>query len=148
MPASESLGLQMRFKVTVDGLSLGYWSSCKGISMKFNAKAVHGNVYDSFDYIPERVEYPDVTLARAMNKTDSPKVWKWLADCRRQWYGPEPGDWSGKTAVIELFDSQYKLVTQWSLVNVYPREWRGPDLDAGGSAIALEVLVLAHEGFL
>lgn len=148
MPASESLAVSMRFKVTVDGLSLGYWSSCKGLSMKFNAKAVHGNIYDSFNYIPERVEYPDITLARAMNKQDSPKVWKWLADCRRQWYGPEPGDWSDKTAVIQLFDSQYQLVTQWSLSNVYPREWRGPDLDAGGSAIALEVLVLAHEGFL
>jgi phage tail-like protein len=116
--------------------------------MKFNAKAIHGNVYDSFNYIPERIEYPDITLARAMNKTDSPKVWKWLADCRHQWYGPEPGDWSGKTAVIELFDSKYQLVTQWALSNVYPKEWRGPDLDAGGSAIALEVLVLAHEGFL
>jgi phage tail-like protein len=147
-PLAEHLGLQMRFKVTVDGLSLGYWSSCKGLSMKFLATPVKGNVYDSYDYIPERVEYADVVLARAMNSQDSPKVWKWLADCRHQWYGPEPGDWSGKTAVIQLYDAHYQVVTHWTLSNVYPKEWKGPDLDAGQGGIALESLTLAHEGFL
>jgi phage tail-like protein len=142
------LGLTMRFKVTVDGLSLGYWTTCKGLSMTFNAKPVLGNVYDSFTYIPERVTYSDVQLSRAMNSQDSPKVWRWLAQCRDQWYGPEPGDWSDKTAVIALFDSKYHPVTHWTLSNVYPKEWKGPDLDAGGKTIALETLTLAHEGFL
>ncbi len=147
-PQVENLGLQMRFKVTVDGLSLGYWSSCKGLSMTFKATRVDGNVYDSYDYLPERVDYSDVTLVRAMNAKDSGAVWRWLADCRRQWYGPEPGDWSGKTAVIQLFDAQYQLVTGWTLSNVYPKQWNGPDLDAGGGGIALETLVLAHQGFM
>ncbi|HEX9336890.1 MAG TPA: phage tail protein [Pseudonocardiaceae bacterium] len=147
-PQVENLGLQMRFKVSVDGLSLGFWSSCRGLAMKFNATRVDGNVYDSYNYIPDRVDYADVTLARAMNSQDSPKVWKWLADCRKQWYGPEPGDWSDKTAVIQLFDSQYQLVTHWTLSNVYPKEWHGPELDAGGGGIALETLVLGHEGFM
>jgi phage tail-like protein len=148
MPSTESLALQMRFKVSVDNLSLGFWSSCKGIAMKFNTTRVDGNVYDSYSYIPDRVDYPDVTLARAMNSTDSPKVWQWLASCRKQWYGSEPGDWSDKTATIQLYDSQYQLVTQWTLSSVYPREWHGPDLDAGGGGIALETLVLGHEGFM
>jgi phage tail-like protein len=147
-PHAEKLGLQMRFKVTVDGLSLGYWSSCKGLSMKFNTTRVDGNVYDSYNYIPDRVDYSDVTMARAMNAQDSPKVWRWLADCKRQWYGPEPGDWSDKTAVVALFDAQYQLVTQWTLSNVYPKEWHGPDLDAGLGGVALETLVLGHEGFM
>lgn len=149
MPLSELMGLQMRFKVTVDGLSLGYWSSCKGLAMKFNTTRVDGNVYDSYNYIPDRVDYPDVTVARAMNKQDSPKVWKWLADCRKQWYGSEPGDWSDKTATIQLFDSSFTSpVSQWTLTNVYPKEWHGPELDAGGGGIALETLVLGHEGFM
>jgi phage tail-like protein len=147
-PQVENLGLQMRFKVTVDGLSLGYWSSCKGLSMTFKATRVDGNVYDSYDYLPERVDYSDVTLVRAMNSKDSGAVWRWLADCRKQWYGPEPGDWSGKTAVIQLFDAQYQLVTGWTLSDVYPKQWHGPDLDAGGGGIALETLVLAHQGFM
>ncbi len=147
-PQVENLGLQMRFKVTVDGLSLGFWSACKGLSMAFKATKVLGNVYDSYDFLPERVEYSDVTLVRAMNSQDSAKVWRWLADCRKQWYGPEPGDWSNKTAVIQLFDAQYQLVTAWTLSNVYPSSWHGPDLDAGGGGIALESLVLSHDGFM
>jgi hypothetical protein len=31
---------------------------------------------------------------------------------------------------------------------VYPAKWTGPDLDGGSNKMALETLVLAHEGFL
>jgi hypothetical protein len=34
------------------------------------------------------------------------------------------------------------------LRNVYPDSWKGPDLDATSLGIALEQLVLVHEGFL
>jgi phage tail-like protein len=148
-PQPQNFGLQMRFKVTVDGLSLGYWASCKGLSMTFKATRIEqGTVYDSYQYLPDRVEYSDVTLVRAMQSQDSGKVWTWLADCKKQWYGAEPGDWSSKTAVIQLFDAQYQSVAKWTLANVYPKQWHGPDLDAMGTSVALETLVLAHEGFL
>ena len=36
----------------------------------------------------------------------------------------------------------------WSLRNVYPSKWTGPDLDAMTAGIAMEKLELVHEGFL
>ena len=48
-----------------------------------------------------------------------------------------------------LFDATGKgVVGTWTLRNVYPARWAGPDLDASGTGIAIEQLQLVHEGFL
>jgi len=36
----------------------------------------------------------------------------------------------------------------WTLEGVWPAKWTGPTLDVGQNSVALEVLELAHHGFL
>jgi phage tail-like protein len=36
---------------------------------------------------------------------------------------------------------------RWSFQNAYPVKWVGPELKADGSAVAIETIELAHNGF-
>jgi phage tail-like protein len=145
------LGMSMRFRVSVDGINLGSWATCAGLSVEFKNKRINeGGNYENSVILPERVEYRAVTLRRAMSATESAVVQRWLSEAVRGWYNtPAPRSYGPRTAEIELFDaSGSTVVARWTLRNVYPARWSGPDLDASGNKVALEALELVHEGFL
>jgi phage tail-like protein len=150
-----ALGVSMRFHVVIDGVSLGSWSSCKGLEVVCKLKKIR----DPGDYGYEHilfadVDYSTVKLERAMEKTSSKALRDWLADKLSAWsqpgYMPELMNSiiGGSTATITLLDSAWEEVSSWTLRNVYPKGWYGPSFDAGKSAVAIERLELDHEGFL
>jgi phage tail-like protein len=148
---SAQLGMAMRFRVSVDGINLGSWASCAGLSVEFKSRRVgEGGTYDYSMILPERVEYRAVTLRRAMSQQESAIVQGWLTAVVSGWYhAANPRDFGPRTALIELFDATGSgVVASWTLRNVYPSKWTGPDLDATGNRVALEALELVHEGFL
>jgi phage tail-like protein len=145
------LGMSMRFRVSVDGINLGSWATCAGLSVEFkNKRIAEGGNYEYSVILPDRVEYKTVTLRRAMSAQESAIVQQWLTGVVSGWYNAaSPRDFGPRTAEIELFDASGKtVVATWTLRNVFPARWSGPDLDATGSRIAIEALELVHEGFL
>jgi len=151
LSAAARLGMSMRFRVSVDGINLGSWATCAGLSVEFkNKRVAEGGNYEYSVILPDRVEYKTVTLRRAMSQQESAIVQQWLTGVVRGWYNAaSPRDFGPRTAEIELFDaSGQAVVASWMLRNVYPARWSGPDLDATGSRIAIEALELVHEGFL
>jgi phage tail-like protein len=152
-PLSDSarLGMSMRFRVSVDGINLGSWANCAGLSVEFkNTRLTDGGNYEHSVILPDRVEYKAVTLRRAMSLQESATVQRWLTGVVSGWYNAaSPRDFGPRTAEIELFDaSGTAVVATWTLRNVFPSRWSGPDLDASGSQVAIEALELVHEGFL
>jgi phage tail-like protein len=142
------LGLNNRFGVIVDGIDLGMWGSCKGLGVEFKPdKIVQGGVYDYEVILPGQMSYKTITLKRALNAQDSMKVQGWLSKMVNDWVYAA-GEGSAGAAVITLFDSKGAQVISWTLRNVYPSKWDGPDLDATTFGIAMETLDLQHEGFL
>ncbi|BCB88711.1 phage tail protein [Phytohabitans suffuscus] len=148
---SAMLGLAMRFKVQIDGLDLGHWATCKGLHVTFKSDLVReGGNYEYAPILPDRIEYATVTLQRAMSPEASDRVQRWLRDFADNWmtgYGRFQ-DHPGATASISLCDATGQVVASWTLRRVFPRSWRGPDLDGRSSAVAVETLDLVHEGFL
>ncbi|HEV8566432.1 MAG TPA: phage tail protein [Actinoplanes sp.] len=145
------LGMSMRFRVSVDGINLGSWATCAGLSVEFkNKRIAEGGNYEYSVILPDRVEYKTVTLRRAMSAQESAIVQRWLTGVVSGWYNAaSPRDFGPRTAEIELFDASGKtVVATWTLRNVFPARWSGPDLDATGNKIAIEALELVHEGFL
>jgi phage tail-like protein len=143
-----ALGMSMRFAVRVDGISLGNWSSCKGLefSCKIHKIREHGS-YDFEHILFADVEYKVVKLERAVDSTSSMQLRTWL----KTTLASQPGAAalsSGKTALITLLDSSWRPVTTWTLRGVYPAGWTGPSLSAKESVVAIERLELQHEGFL
>ncbi len=136
-----SLGLETRFKVTVDDINLGGWHSCKGLAVKFNLEPLEeGGEYGFKHWLPGCVEYSHITLERAMIAADAGNVQNWLAS--------KIDNHTGGTGSITLLDSRGQKVYTWTLRGVRPMSWKGPNLEATSGKVATEVLELAHEGFL
>jgi phage tail-like protein len=150
MPISVSsmLGLQTRFKVTVDGVDLGGWSKCTGLAVEFKTQPVEeGGNYEYQPILADKIEYTKIVLERAMNAADSARVQGWLRSKVSSWMnGMQSG--GGGTAQITLLDSHLNPVASWSLRNVYPAKWDGPTLNVTTFGVAMETLTLIHEGFL
>ncbi|GAA3435266.1 phage tail protein [Kutzneria kofuensis] len=148
MNAAAMLGLVTRFHVTVDGVDLGGWARCSGLSVDFKPEVWYeGGNYQHPTYLPGQIEYPPITLQRAMNAQDTPRVQAWLSSKAQSWVNADSSG-GGGTAQITLFDSKAQKVASWSLRNVYPSKWDGPELDARTLGVAIESLQLVHEGFL
>lgn len=142
------LGLNNRFGVRVDGIDLGMWGSCKGLGVEFNPERIpQGGIYDYEAILPGQMKYKNITLRRPLNAVDSKKVQGWLGQMVSAWVHAA-GSGSGGTAVITLFGSDAAPIISWTLRNVFPNKWEGPELDTNTVGIAMETLELVHEGFL
>jgi phage tail-like protein len=88
--------------------------------------------------IPGRVTYPPVTLRYGL--TSSMDLWNWLMAAVH-------GTVSRRNVSVVMLDSSGRTeVTRWNLINAWPQEWYGAPLDAMSRELAIETLVLAHEG--
>jgi phage tail-like protein len=144
-------GLAMRFRVTVDGLDLGSWSACSSLTVNLKSTMVtSGGDYSNQRILPEKVEYPNIKLQRAVHPTESKTVKRWLKARVKDWMNWNgSGDiYAGGTAKITLLGAQGTEVMSWNLTGVYPVSWSGPSLDATQNKVAIETLELAHQGFL
>lgn len=165
------LGLRTRFHVVVDGVDLGGWGKCTGLSVDFHPETIfEGGNYDYKPIMPGQMEYKAITLERAMDAQASQKVQTWLRQRVSSWVHAASSGHSaleqsanvvsnalgagnisggaGGTGQITLYDAEMHPVISWQLRNVYPSKWFGPELDASTAGIAMEKLELVHEGFL
>jgi phage tail-like protein len=142
------LGLKTRFLVEVDGIDLGGWGHCSGLTVDFKFIQVEeGGNYDYQPILPDKIQYATIKLQRAMNAKDSAAVQSWLSTKVSSYMNADTSGHGG-TAQITLCDANGKPVATWRLRNVYPAKWDGPELDAMTAGIAMEKLELVHEGFL
>lgn len=173
--ADAMLGMAHRFACVIDGYDLGSWTKCSGLSVTFKYEKVKElGEHTTLSYIPGWVEYPAITLQRAMVKSDWEKTKEWLQIvASAPWLltdnpamdvagsvsasaggGLEVGGSVGGSLLgpssgkITLFDAALAEVASWELQNVLPQAWKGPSFDANGKLVALETLELVHEGFL
>lgn len=107
--------------------------------------------------MPGLTVYEPVGLTRGV--TRSTFILEWRAQVARwgegNWYDGEPAGPDGtgfrRTVKIELFDKGTNESTPakiWTLQEAWPSELSVSDLNAEGSEILIETLVLQHEGLL
>lgn len=128
------------FVVKIDDESLGSFNSCDGLGCEFvMEQREEGGNNGMVWQLPTRIRYSNVKLSRPVTK-DSAAVARWLsgmaAGVRR------------KTATIEARTLGGTVIARWSLVDVVPVRWSGPQLSADSPKVATETLELAHHGFL
>jgi phage tail-like protein len=144
------LGLTNRFKVEVDGVDLGRWSGCQGLGVQYNPfKLATGGDYDFEHILPGQVKFPAIKLSRAMSAQDSKTLFGWIKKKIDEVVDMGgSAAYSDGSAKIMLMDSQGDEIITWQLRGVHPSSWTGPNLDAGSTKVAIEVLELVHEGFI
>lgn len=132
-------GLALSFDVVIDDFDLGTWSKCEGLVVNFEVIPYHDGMADEFSLVQGRTTYSDITLSRPVTPA-SKEVSAWLSALRRV---PMKG-----TGMIALHDAERVPVMTWELFGVLPVKWQGPTLEVSSNQVAMETLVLRHEGFL
>jgi phage tail-like protein len=130
--------LGLRFTVTIDGLSLGDWTKCDGLSIEYETKDYQEGGENSFTHrLAGRVKYQNIKLTRPIDSHSS-DIATWVSSVATKLVR--------QTAQIKVMDASGATVVAWNLTGVYPAKWTGPTLDVAGNQVAYESLELAHTG--
>jgi len=80
----------------------------------------------------------DVTMKKGMYKGDG-ALFEWINEIKMNTI-------SRQVVTIQLLDEEHNVLFTWSLKNAFPMKVTGTDLNAQNSDVAIEELVIAHEG--
>ena len=127
------------FKLLINNVTEGHFTEVSGLGVKVERISYREAGNNSIvRAIPGRVTYPSVTLRFGL--TNSADLWDWLMTAVE-------GKVSRRNASIVMLDASGAAeVLRWNLINAWPQEWSGAPLDAMSHELAIETLVLAHEG--
>jgi len=127
------------FKLDISGITEGHFTECSGLSVKIDSIPYReaGNK-QIVRHIPGQVEYAAVTLRYGL--TSSRELWDWLQDT-------VSGETRRKNVSIIMLDSKGdKESIRWNLIDAWPSEWKGADLNASERTLAIESLTLVFDG--
>ncbi|HEY3452970.1 MAG TPA: phage tail protein [Bryobacteraceae bacterium] len=108
-----------------------------GISIDVTEYRTGGDKENGVTKLAGLARYPDVTLRRGV--VGSLDLYKWIDDVRNG----SPN--SRRTVTIQLLAEDRTPVLTWKLLRAWPSKLAGPDLNAKGTDVAMEELVLSYE---
>ncbi|ROT29509.1 phage tail protein [Micromonospora sp. HM5-17] len=133
-------GTSVHFRLSIDGIDLGHWSSCDGLGCEVEVEQHQEGGNNGFVWqLPSRVRYTNVTLTRPLTP-DTAKVARLLAAL--------PNGITRGTAQIEALRPNRAPLVQWGLADVVLVRWTGPSFGPDLSQAATESIELAYNGFL
>jgi phage tail-like protein len=145
-PDTEPQITSMIFEVSIDGHDLGHWSKVDGLAVKFELAEYRAGDGDNYRWIePAYTTYQNVKLGRMTTLKHTKLIMDWIQSTAFN---------SKKvTAAIRGYPFWHNkrdssLAVQWTLTGVLPVSWTGPQFDSQSGNVAMEILELAHEGFL
>lgn len=135
------------FHVEINGIQVGGFSEVSGLSIETEIETIkEGGVNETEYKLLKGTKYSNITLKHGM--IDRDELWSWYQDIihGNRANTSAPIRRKRKTVNIYLNDSLKQNVWQWYIIGAYPVKWDGPAFNATGNAIAIETLVLAHQG--
>jgi phage tail-like protein len=127
------------FKLLTNNVTEGHFTEVTGLGVQVERISYREGGNNSIvRAIPGRVTYLPVTLRYGL--TASQELWDWLLTAVE-------GRVSRRNVSVVMLDSTGSTeVVRWNLINAWPQEWYGAPLNAMSQELAIETLVLAHEG--
>ncbi len=153
---------KFHFDVTWDTSTLAWRASSRplpkfGFEVKWGSIIMRFQEVHGLDVVAEAIEYrhgdspqfstikmpgltkfSDVTLKKGIFK-DYDKFWDWYSKIKMNTI-------KRKTVTISLLDEAGAPVMVWTLTNAFPKKISGTDLKAQRNEVAVETIVIAHEG--
>jgi len=127
------------FKLLINNVTEGHFTEVSGLGVQVERisyrEAGNNAVVRA---IPGRVTYASVSLRYGL--TSSHELWERLLAA------VEGKVHRRHVSIVMLDPSGATEVLRWNLINAWPQEWHGTPLDALSRELAIETLVLAHEG--
>lgn len=127
------------FRVEIQGITVTSFSEVRGLEVSIDVveyRAGDAKV-NTEQKLPGMYKVSDVTLKRGI--VGDLSLWNCIS-------GAINGEMNRADVLITLLDPTDTPVLVWRLRNAWPCKWSGPVLNAGCSDVAVEELVLCHEG--
>jgi phage tail-like protein len=127
------------FLVELENIAQASFIECSGLGATTEViETREGGDNTTVRKLPGKTTYTDITLKWGL--TDSKELWAW----RQQIID---GIIVRKTGSIVVYDlTNHVEVARWNFVNAWPSKWEGASFNAKGTDIAIDTLVLSHEG--
>ncbi|MCX4821044.1 phage tail protein [Streptomyces sp. NBC_01142] len=127
------------FLVELEGIAQASFTECSGLGSTTEViETRQGGDNSTVSKLPGRTSFTDITLKWGL--TESTQLWAW----RQQVVDGKPLRKNGSIVVYDL--GNRTEVARWNFINAWPSKWEGAAFNAKGSDIAIDTLVLAHEG--
>jgi phage tail-like protein len=127
------------FRVEIQGIASSSFCHVQGLEVSIDVveyRAGDAKV-NTEQKLPGLFKTSDVTLKRGLTRDLS--LWNWMNAAMS-------GTLNRSDVAITLLDATEQPVLVWRLRNAWPSKWVGPSLNATSSDVAMEELVLVHEG--
>jgi len=133
-----------RFHVEIQGVEVARFSECSGLDFEteiFEYK--EGGLNSHVHRFPGRWKFGNLTLKKGI-ATDGQTLYDWVQDMVKK---ANTGQFTTHNVTITLYDLKgEKALRTWTFQDAYPMKWSSSALSADQNAIAIETLVLAHQG--
>ncbi len=120
------------------GTALGGFTECSGLDATIEVEDyTQGGQNDRVLHFPTRAKYEPIRLRHGIGLMDD--LWNWH-------HGFVTGAGKRRDGVIILQNDIQAPVKAWAFRRGIPVRWVGPTLNAGQSQVAIEEIMIAHEG--
>jgi phage tail-like protein len=131
--------LSFNFRVEIDGLTVGAFRECTGLS----GDSTVVEYRDGSDAVrsvrkgPGLQQATNITLKRGY--TTNRELWDWYRNIAN-------GISDKRNGSIFLQNEAHQDVLQWDFTNAWIKKIDGPSFNATGNEVAIETVELVHEG--
>jgi phage tail-like protein len=133
-----------KYHVEIQGVEVARFSECSGLDFEtetFDYK--EGGLNSRVHRFPGRWKFSNLTLKKGI-ASDGKPLWDWVEEMVKK---ANSGEFTTHTVTVTLYDvSGEKQLRTWTFQDAYPTKWSASTLTAEQNSIAIETLVLAHQG--
>ena len=126
------------FLVEIDGITRAAFQEASGFDSTIDViEHREGGENTTPRKLAGMTKYSNITLKWGL--TDDRQLYDWHRQAVQ-------GVIERKNGSIVALDREGNEVVRWNFVDAWPTKWDGPDFNAEGNDVAIEMLELAHEG--
>jgi phage tail-like protein len=130
--------LRYAFTVEFEGVALGMFREASGLGIEVEVLEFRDGSTNDIRKHPGRLKWDDIVLKRGF--TGNTELYDWATAYART------GSVVRRSGSIVMYDQAGHTIARWNFHNAWPVKWEGPVLTASGNDVAIETLVLAHDG--
>lgn len=128
------------FKVSIEDVGDLSFKEVSGLDMEYDVIEYRTGDSPEFTKIkmPGLRKSGDITLKKGIFSSDT-KFWKWINEVKLNTV-------KRRSITISLLDESGKNAQTWKITNAWPKKITVEAFKADGNSVAMETLVLVHEG--
>ena len=138
-PNAREIYRAYNFVLKIQEQDAGYFTEVSGLNIDIETiEYREGGAGPAVRKLPGRVKYGDITFKWGL--TENKELTEWLKQISQGNIQPR------EISIILRKPNGVDEATRWNLHNAWPCSWRGGTLDANRNEVAIETMVITHEG--